>query len=180
MTRSGTDSLTDQALVQAARAGSSRAFDTLVHRHQAAVRGFLRRICRDPAEADDMAQEAFLTAWSKLGTLRTDASVRSWLCGLAWRKALTAQRGRARSAVRDRQWLETRPTFDTPASRDQVAVREALLTLPPDQRAVVALCLAADWSHAEAAQALGLPLGTVKSHAARGRAKLLEAMGETP
>ena len=180
MTQTGRDSPNDQALAQAARAGSSRAFAELVNRHQAAVRGFLRRVCHDPGEADDLAQEAFLTAWSKLGTLKPDASVRSWLCGLAWRKVMTARRGRARSAARDRQWLDTRPAFDTPASRDQVAVRKALETLPDDQRAVVALCLAADWSHAEAAEALGLPLGTVKSHATRGRAKLLEAMGETP
>lgn len=175
-----TDNAADQALVQAARAGSSRAFAQLVARHQAGVRAFLGRLSRDPAEAEDLAQETFLTAWSRLGTVKPDASVRSWLCGLAWRKALTAQRGRARSAARDRQWLDARPEFDTPASRDQVAVRQALAALPADQQAVVALCLAADWSHAEAAQALGLPLGTVKSHAARGRAKLLEAMGETP
>lgn len=174
------DNRTDQALVQAARAGSPRAFSELVMRHQAGVRGFLTRVCRDAAEAEDLAQETFLTAWGKLGTVKPDASVRSWLCGLAWRKALTAQRGRARSAARDRQWLDTRPAFDTPAERDQIAVRKALATLAPDQQAVVALCLAADWSHAEAAEALGLPLGTVKSHAARGRAKLLEAMGETP
>ena len=172
--------MTDQALAHAARAGSSRAFSELVNRHQAAVRGFLRRVCHDPGEAEDLAQEAFLTAWSKLGTLKADASVRSWLCGLAWRKAMTARRGRARSAARDRHWLDSRPEFDTPASRDQIAVRKALATLPDDQRAVVALCLAADWSHAEAAEALGLPLGTVKSHATRGRVKLLEAMGETP
>jgi RNA polymerase sigma-70 factor (ECF subfamily) len=50
-------------------------------------------------------------------------------------------------------------------------------TLPVDQRAAVALCLAADFSHAEAADALNLPLGTVKSHVTRGRAKLLELMG---
>ena len=175
-----TDNTADQALVQAARAGSSRAFAQLVARHQAGVRGFLNRLCRNAAEAEDLAQETFLTAWSKLGTVKPDANVRSWLCGLAWRKALTAQRGRARSAARDRQWLDARPEFDTPASRDHVAVRKALGALPPDQQAVVALCLAADWSHAEAAEALGLPLGTVKSHAARGRAKLLEAMGETP
>lgn len=175
-----TDNAADQALVQAARAGSARAFAQLVGRHQAGVRGFLGRLCRDAAEAEDLAQETFLTAWTKLGTVKADASVRSWLCGLAWRKAMTAQRGRARSAARDRQWLDTRPAFDTPAARDQVAVRKALATLAPDQQAVVALCLAADWSHAEAAEALGLPLGTVKSHAARGRAKLLEAMGETP
>lgn len=171
---------TDRALVQAASAGSARAFSELVQRHQAAVRSFLRRICADPSEADDMAQEAFVTAWSKIGTLNLEANVRSWFCGLAWRKALTARRSRVRAAIRDRQWLDARPEFDTPAARDQIAVRRAMEALPHDQRAVVALCLAADWSHSEAAEALGLPLGTVKSHVARGRAKLLEAMGETP
>ena len=50
-------------------------------------------------------------------------------------------------------------------------------TVPPDQRACVALCLAADFSHAEAADALGLPLGTVKSHVSRGRVRLLQALG---
>lgn len=180
MTDPGAPASTDQALARAARAGSQRAFAELVNRHQAAVRGFLRRVCHDSAQADDLAQEAFLTAWNKLGTLRSDASVRSWLCGLAWRKALTARRSRARAAARDRQWLDARPAFDTPASRNQLAVRRALDTLPDEQRAAVALCLAADWSHAEAAEALGLPLGTVKSHVQRGRAKLMEAMGETP
>jgi RNA polymerase sigma-70 factor (ECF subfamily) len=49
--------------------------------------------------------------------------------------------------------------------------------LPVEQRACVALCLAEDFSHAEAAAALGLPLGTVKSHVSRGRTRLLERMG---
>ena len=49
--------------------------------------------------------------------------------------------------------------------------------LPEEQRAAVALCLAGDFSHAEAAESLGLPLGTVKSHVARGRVKLLEMIG---
>ncbi len=53
----------------------------------------------------------------------------------------------------------------------------ALAVLAPEQRACVALCLAAEFSHAEAAQALGLPLGTVKSHVTRGRARLLELLG---
>lgn len=174
------DNEVDQALVRAARAGGQHAFAQLVVRHQAGIRAFLTRVCRDGSEAEDLAQETFLTAWSKLGTVRAEANVRSWLAGLAWRKALTSRRGRARAAHRDRQWLDTRPVFDTPAARDQVAVRAALDALAPDQRAVVALCLAADWSHTEAAEALGLPLGTVKSHAARGRVRLLEAMGELP
>ena len=51
------------------------------------------------------------------------------------------------------------------------------MSLPLDQRAAVALCLAEGFSHAEAAEALGVPLGTVKSHIARGRARLLEVLG---
>jgi DNA-directed RNA polymerase specialized sigma24 family protein len=54
-----------------------------------------------------------------------------------------------------------------------------LASLPLEQRAAVVLCLSEDFSHAEAAQALNLPLGTVKSHVARGRAKLLAVLGET-
>jgi RNA polymerase sigma-70 factor (ECF subfamily) len=57
-----------------------------------------------------------------------------------------------------------------------MALEAAMADLPAEQRACVALCLAADFSHAEASEALGLPLGTVKSHISRGRARLLQAL----
>ena len=57
-----------------------------------------------------------------------------------------------------------------------MALETAMADLPAEQRACVALCLAADFSHAEASEALGLPLGTVKSHISRGRARLLQAL----
>ena len=61
---------TDAGLVAAARAGSDAAFARLVSRHQGAVRGFMRRVLNgDHAEADDVAQEVFLTAWGSLRTL---------------------------------------------------------------------------------------------------------------
>ena len=60
---------------------------------------------------------------------------------------------------------------------ERLTLEAAMAGLPPDQRACVALCLAADFSHAEAAEALGLPLGTVKSHVTRGRARLLQVLG---
>lgn len=167
-------------LVAKAQAGSSEAFGRLVSDHQQAVRAFLRRLCRDQAEADDLAQEAFLTAWSSIGRLRPGVSVRTWLCAIAWRKAQTAGRGRARSAARDRQWLDSRADTADHGGEDRAAVAKAMETLPLDQRAAVALCLAADWSHAEAAEALGLPIGTVKSHVARGRVKLMEVLGVKP
>lgn len=167
-------------LVARAKGGSDQAFGRLVDRHQQAVRAFLRRVCRDRDEADDLAQETFLTAWSRLDSLEADASVRTWLCGIAFRKALTAGRGRARSAARDRQWLDARADTTSPAGADRVVIERAMAELPLDQRACVALCLAGDWTHAEAAEALGLPLGTVKSHVARGRERLMTVMGVKP
>lgn len=175
------DSFANEAdLVAKARAGSAPAFGRLVDQNQQAVRAFLRRVCSDHAEADDLAQETFLTAWSTFERLREGVRFRTWLCGIAWRKARTHQRGRARSASRDRQWLDTRDTIAAAGGEDRAAVARAMAELPLEQRGAVALCLAGDWSHAEAAEALGVPLGTVKSHVTRGRAKLLELLGAEP
>jgi RNA polymerase sigma-70 factor (ECF subfamily) len=59
-----------------------------------------------------------------------------------------------------------------------LSLRQAMDALPAEQRAALALCLGAEFSHAEAAQVMGLPIGTVKSHVARGRARLRAALGE--
>lgn len=167
----------DEALVAAAKDGSTDAFSRLVERHQQAVRAFLRRTCGDWALADDLAQETFLAAWSKIGRLQAGASVRAWLCGIGYNKHLTARRGAARSRARDAVYQAERPPPAAAFAEDRLALEAAMAELPPEQRACVALCLAADFSHAEAAEALGLPLGTVKSHVSRGRARLLQALG---
>lgn len=167
----------DGALVAAAQAGSTEAFSRLVDRHQQAVRAFLRRACGDWALADDLAQETFLAAWPRIGRLKSGASVRAWLCGIGYRKHLTARRSAARNRTRDAAYEAERDRPREAAADDRMALEAAMAALPADQRACVALCLAADFSHAEAAEALGLPLGTVKSHVARGRARLLLALG---
>jgi RNA polymerase sigma-70 factor (ECF subfamily) len=167
-------------LVAKARAGSASAFGRLVDQNQQAVRAFLRRVRGDAAEAEDLAQETFLTAWSTIGRLHPGVRPKTWLCGIAWRKAQTHVRSRARSARRDRQWLDTREATLSAGGEDRAIVSRAMADLPIEQRGAVALCLAGDWSHAEAADALNLPLGTVKSHVARGRAKLLELLGAEP
>lgn len=169
---------TDAVLVGRALSGSDAAFCRLVERHQAAVRGFLRRLLGGGwAEADDVAQEAFLAGWSSLRSLREPAGFRAWLCGIAWRKAQDRIRSSRRSAARDSVWLETVETPAGVSQEDRLALAGAMADLPPDVRACVALCLADGWSHGEAALALGLPLGTVKSHVNRGRARLLNALG---
>ncbi|MGA9659792.1 MAG: sigma factor-like helix-turn-helix DNA-binding protein, partial [Asticcacaulis sp.] len=59
----------------------------------------------------------------------------------------------------------------------RLSVQAALQTLPIDQRAAISLCVAADYSHSEAAEILGLPLGTIKSHILKGRARLNVLLG---
>jgi RNA polymerase sigma-70 factor (ECF subfamily) len=167
----------DQELVAAAKAGSTGAFARLVERHQQPLRAFLRRTCGNWAQADDLAQETFLTAWSRIGKLQSGDSVRAWLCGIGYHKHLDALRSAGRGRARDAAYHADRESQVRPMSDDRLTLEAALSELPPDQRACVALCLAADFSHAEAAEALGLPLGTVKSHVTRGRARLLEVLG---
>jgi RNA polymerase sigma-70 factor (ECF subfamily) len=167
----------DGALVVAAQAGSTGAFARLVERHQQPLRAFLRRASGDWALADDLAQETFLTAWSRIGQLQAGDSVRAWLCGIGYRKHLTASRAAGRSRSRERAYEAEKPPPGGAMTDERLALEAAMADLPPDQRACVALCLAADFSHAEAAEALGLPLGTVKSHVSRGRERLLQALG---
>lgn len=142
------------------------------------MRAFARRIGGDLAEGDDLAQEAFVTAWSRLGGFDGRSSFRGWVCGIAYRKALTARRGAIRGLARDGDYAGSRVWEDGgPPDPRQMALRRAMAELTVDQRAAVALCLAGEFSHAEAAEVLGLPLGTVKSHVNRGRTKLLELVG---
>lgn len=169
----------DAALILAARRGDRAAFGRLVAAHQQAVRGFLRRAGGDASEADDLAQETFIAAWTRLDQFRGQASFRSWLCGIGWRKLQGARRTLQRGRARDGAYLrDVAPMNDDgldPATR--LTLTRAMESLPLDQRACVALCLAAGMSHGEAAAALELPLGTVKSHVMRGRARLHAALG---
>lgn len=167
----------DEVLVEAAQAGSESAFGRLVERHQQPVRAFLRRTCGNWAQADDLAQETFLAAWTRIGRLETGASVRAWLCGIGYNKHLMALRSAGRARAREAAYEAEKAPRSGAMTDERLTLETAMAELPPDQRACVALCLAADFSHAEAAEALGLPLGTVKSHVTRGRARLLVVLG---
>ncbi len=169
----------DASLVRAAAGGSSDAFSRIVERHQQALRGFLRRSCRDWALADDLAQETFLAAWEQIDRLRSGSSLRAWLCGIGYRKFLTALRSDRRARLREAQYDEADIKPAASGQEDRMALDNAMSQLPPEQRACVALCLAADFSHSEAAEALGMPLGTVKSHVLRGRQALLASLGSS-
>jgi RNA polymerase sigma factor (sigma-70 family) len=168
----------DAALLAAVQQGSEQAFNRLVDRHQQAVRAFLRGLV-SMADADDIAQETFLVAWSHAHTYRGSASVRSWLCAIAWRKAKDSHRSVFRRRQRETLYHRAESANESVdvSMEERLSVRQALTALSMEQRAAVLLCLAGGFSHAEAAEALGFPLGTVKSHVLRGRERLREALG---
>lgn len=167
----------DAALLAAVCEGSRHAFNLLVDRHQQAVRVFLRRVV-GRNDADDVAQEAFLAMWTQARSFQGDAPVRSWLFGIAWRKAKDMQRSWFRRRRRDTAWHGTGSDREEFSGDIQHALEQALATLSLDQRAAITLCLAYGFTNEEAAEALQMPLGTVKSHVTRGRDRLRAVLGD--
>ena len=163
-------SLHDVELAALAAAGDRPAFGELVRRHGAAVRGLLRRMGAEPSLADDIAQDAFLAAFERVAEFRGEGTFSAWVRKIAAR--LYVRRWRRES----RYDLDTETADESHGGEMSAAARidldEALKTLSPAERMCVSLCYGAGVSHAEAAEALNVPLGTVKSHVKRGLDKL--------
>lgn len=171
---------TDEALARDAKRGSPVAFESLVRRNQGAVRGFLRRLCAgDAALADDLAQETFMQAWKRIAAYEVKGSFKGWLYRIAYTRFLQNRRSGRAAQARDDAWMAESETMQDDAAgiEAKIDLDRVMAVLSPEQRAVLALCYGEGMSNTEAADALGLPLGTVKSHILRGRAKALEALG---
>jgi RNA polymerase sigma-70 factor, ECF subfamily len=165
-----------EALVVAlAIAGDDEAYGELVRRRQSQVRQLLRRLSRDPALADDLAQQAFVQAWRTIRTLKAPGAFGAWLRKLAvnvWLQHVRARGVRERSAADSSLPAAT----DEPATAEQVDLDRALALLAPDVRLCIVLAYGERMSHREVSAATGLPLGTVKSHITRGAARLREIL----
>jgi RNA polymerase sigma-70 factor (ECF subfamily) len=166
----------EPALVIRARAGSADTFGRLVQMHQQALRAFLRRLCGNAADADDLAQETFVFAWEHIARFDPARPFRPWLFGIAWRKFRERKRSFLRLIRREGRAAEAAETVYQPDPGLRLDLERAAAGLPAEQRAALLLCLGCEFSHAEAAETLALPLGTVKSHVARGREKLIAAL----
>jgi RNA polymerase sigma factor (sigma-70 family) len=174
MTDSDAQARVDQALVaRALLHNDRRAFEQLVRRHQGMVRAQLRRLLHgDEAAADDVAQETFLLAWRKLGQFRGESRFSTWLYRIAYSCFL--------QTVRKRPWAEEEAGEDElerfPASAPpvdlQLDLQRAMQQLSSAEQVVLLHCMQLGLSHDEAAYVLAMPLGTVKTHALRGKAKL--------
>jgi RNA polymerase sigma-70 factor (ECF subfamily) len=156
------------------------AFARLVRRHQSMVRSVLRRLARgDHGLADDLAQETFLLAWRNIRSFRYDARFSTWLYRIALNAWLSHARKRREVLLDDPDDAPAPPPPEEgiPAA-DRIDLERALAELPDGERAAIAACYYADLTHEEAAEALGIPLGTVKTHILRAKARLRAKLGE--
>jgi RNA polymerase sigma factor (sigma-70 family) len=167
----------DETLAAAAARGEGAAFEILVRRHERVVRGFLTRLA-GAGRADDLAQETFLTAWTKASAFAGEGRYKGWLMRIAWRTFLMDARGRGRRLPEHAGTGEPPEQADRSDAERDLIVEDALGRLNEADRAAVVLCLVLGHSHSEAADILGMPLGTVKTRVARGSAKLLELLGD--
>ncbi|UQU62944.1 RNA polymerase sigma factor [Couchioplanes caeruleus] len=171
----------DGELWRRAREGEPECFGVLFDRHAEAVRAFCARRTGSLDAADDLVSIVFLEAWRRRGQVElVDGNALPWLYGIARLTVLH----RRRTALRHRRALDRLPPAPpTPDHADDVAgrlddeqhlarLRAAFARLRPSDRDVLVLCVWQGLSYAEAAVALGVPVGTVRSRLSRARARL--------
>src|SRR3954471_17770176 len=180
-------SLTDAQLIARVVIQDDRhAFSELVRRYQSAVRTTLRRLTAgNHALADDLAQETFLLAYRNLRSFRQDAKFSTWLYRIATNAFLAHNRKRTEELLGDEANDVSDEGSSEPGGHSEdhavaavlsIDRARALATLSERERAAIVHCYHNDLSHEEAAYVLGCPVGTVKTHVLRGKAKLKRAL----
>lgn len=167
---------TDEDLLAAHIAGDPYAFERLFHRHRGQLYRLAHITSRNPDDAADALQEAWLSAHQNAPHFRRDSSVSSWLYRIvvnACLDRLRRNRIHAAKAMEDRSHARPDPIHRIDTA---LVVERALMRLPVDQRAAVVAVDMQGYSVAETARLLGVPEGTVKSRCARARAKLAQSL----
>jgi len=177
--------VTDEELVARAREGDTAAFGELVLRHQSAVYRAALAAAGRASDADDVAQEAFLLAYTRLGSFRGAASFKTWLLTITWNQAINRRRANTRWWQRivdvgsgspgEEQAMDAfASNSDTP---EQIAaagelrrdLREAIARLPHKLRDALLLAQSGEHSYQEIGAMLGAPIGTVKWRVSEAR-----------
>lgn len=168
------DGANDAALVREVIEGHVDAFEILVRRHQRPVYSAVLRMVRDPEDARDLAQTAFLKAFEQIGTFDPRYRFFSWIYRIAVNECVNARRSRRNHEALDEALVDPAPTQEEQSMRREVAetVQAALQRLPDADREVLVLRHWLERSYAEIADALGLPESTVKSRLFEARQRL--------
>jgi RNA polymerase sigma-70 factor, ECF subfamily len=172
--------LADEALISLVQARDSEAFAVLYDRHSRAAYSLAYRMMGERQAAEDILQDAFLKVWRAAGSYRSErGSVRSWLLSVVHNRGIDQLRSSA-SRRRTQEKIEASAPTSQPSeafseswrNSQREQVREALKTLPQEQLKVLELAYFSGYTHAEIAELLGVPLGTVKGRIRLGLKKL--------
>lgn len=174
----------DDQLVAAAREGDRAALDTLLRRHYDRIFGVCRRITGSEADGADAAQEALIAIVRSLHKFDGRSSFGTWVYRIATNASLDELRRRRRRPQLDGRSADDRPhdVADPDAATrvtaidDRLTIDAALAALPEEFRVPIVLRDLVDLDYGEIAATLDIPVGTVKSRIARGRAALARSM----
>lgn len=183
------NALQERQWIEAARQGSRDAFEQLVRLYEKRVFALALRMCGDPDDAAEAAQEAFLSAWQGLRSFRGDASFSTWLYRLTANACVDIlRRERRRASVLSLDHAEPKLSIpDTAPSpqeeMERIELREqieaGLASLSPGYRQTLVLRELRQFSYEEIAKTLCLDMGTVKSRISRGRKQLRKFLLES-
>jgi len=182
--------VTDDELVARAREGDAAAFGELVLRHQAAVFRAALAATGSASDADDVAQEAFLLAFRRLGSFREASSFKTWLLSITWNQAINRRRASTRwwrrmIAFGDAGSQQVGVAFASAAYTPEqlagaeelrCAIGRAIAVLPRKLRDALLLAQSGDYSYGEIAAMLGAPEGTVKWRVSEARRQVKAAL----
>jgi RNA polymerase sigma-70 factor (ECF subfamily) len=175
----------DAQLVTACKNGDQDAFSLLVLRYQRRVFNLVFRMLQDYEEANDVTQDAFLATWQGLPAFRGDARFSTWLYRITYNCALKRLEVRKRDKALEIALLaepatdgelDTQRTAHLEALDNHKLIQDQLSELPTKYRAVLVLRHLQDMTYEEMAEALKMPIGTIKTHLFRARNLLKERL----
>ncbi len=174
-------------LLRQSSRGDEGAFALLYDAVAPRLYGLVLRVVRDPAQSEEVTQEAFLELWRMSSRFDPErGSALGWMMTIAHRKAVDRVRSAAAAGRRDHGYHEANQDVDhdvtaeaAHTSMDTERVRKALQTLTPAQRSALELAFFGGYTHTEVAAMLDLPLGTAKTRIRDGLIRLRDTLGLT-
>ncbi len=169
MTRRTKISLTEEELVLALKNREKIAVEALYDMYSASLYGVISRIITDTATAEDVLQETFVKIWHSFASYSTEKGrLFTWMVNIARNLAIDKLRSKDYKNQNKNQELENNVTFideqrNTVYKPELMGIKDLVQTLKPDQKVILELVYFKGYTHVEAADELGIPLGTIKT-----------------
>lgn len=173
----------EQDLIERSRGGDTRAYDALVSHYLPRVVSIAWGIVKNAHDAEDLAQEAFVSAYQNIGRFRAGEPFGPWIYRIVTNRALDVVKHRTKFPsveLEDVKPADRRDEADVSATSNEIAQRidAAIGELPEMQRLVARLHLVEEMDHQQIAAITGLSDGTIRSHLSHARAKLKQKLAD--